>query len=109
MKQFKNKFGIISIGTKVRFQVENQDCWFGDLTGVLAYDEESKEYVIDTERSGRLEIDHYLSVYGNTIEPIKEKEPYYIEIDVWDATTGEYKGKAKYTLAELNAINNIAI
>lgn len=68
-RPYKNKYGKIAIGTPVSFEVENQSLWGGDLEGVLAFDESTNEYVIDTERSGRLRINHYLSVYGNTIKP----------------------------------------
>lgn len=71
MSGFRNKHGSIKLGTTVRFKVENQSCWSGDLTGILAFDEETNEYVIDTENSGRLKTSRYLSVYWNTIEPYR--------------------------------------
>ena len=67
---FRNKHGYIKLGTPVSFQVENQNMWMGDLQGVLAFDDETKEYVIDTENSGRLKTSGYLSVYWNTIRPL---------------------------------------
>lgn len=67
-KPFHNKYGYIKLGTPVRFEVENQDMWYGDLTGVLAY--EDGEYVIKTENSGTLATSGYLSVYWNTIQPL---------------------------------------
>lgn len=76
---FKNTYGTIEVGTRVRFEVENQDMWGGDLEGVLAYDETSKRYVIDTPRSGRLKLEGYLSVYWNTVRPI---QPY--EVSPWE-------------------------
>jgi hypothetical protein len=64
---FKNQYGKISIGTKVKFEVENQNMWGGDLEGILI--KHNGEFCIKTERSGILEIDKWLSVYGNTIQP----------------------------------------
>ena len=69
MKAFKNQYGVIKVGTPVRFEVENQSMWGGDLHGILAYNKATKEYVIDTEHSGRLKTSGYLSVYWNTIRP----------------------------------------
>ena len=67
---FHNKYGYIKLGTPVRFLVENQSMWYGDNQGILAYDEDEKEYVIDTKNSGRLATSGYLSVYWNTIQPL---------------------------------------
>jgi len=69
-KPFKNRHGFIKLGTPVVFGVENQSMWGGDLRGILAYDKDTEEYVIDTERSGRLKTSGYLSVYWNTITPL---------------------------------------
>ena len=69
-KPFRNKHGYIKLGTPVYFEVENQNMWMGDLQGVLGFDEKTKEYVIDTENSGRLKTSGYLSVYWNTIKPL---------------------------------------
>lgn len=69
-KPFRNRHGFVKLGTLVRFEVENQSMWGGDLRGILAYDRETKEYVIDTERSGKLKTSGYLSVYWNTIMPL---------------------------------------
>ena len=70
-KRFHNNFGYIKVGSPVRFEVENQSMWGGDLEGILAFDEKTGEYVIDTPRSGRLKTSGYLSVYWNTIRPIE--------------------------------------
>ena len=72
IKPFKNDYGIIKVGTLVSFEVENQNMWMGDLEGILAYDDEIKEYVIKTQRSGILKTSGYLSVYWNTIHPIEK-------------------------------------
>lgn len=68
-KPFRNKYGFIKLGAPVRFEVENQSMWGGDLRGHLAFDKNTNEYVIDTKRSGRLKTSGYLSVYWNTIQP----------------------------------------
>lgn len=66
---FKNRaHGKIKTGTAVKFQVENQTDWRGDLTGVLIHEE--GEFKIKTERSGTLTIGKRWDVYWNTIEPI---------------------------------------
>lgn len=67
--RFHNRYGYIKIGTPVWFQMENQSLWGGDNSGILAYNEKTREYVIDTENSGRLKTSGYLSVYWNTIIP----------------------------------------
>lgn len=67
---FHNKYGYIKLGTPVRFEVENQSMWYGDLHGVLAYDDGLQEYVVKTENSGTLKTSGYLSVYWNTIQPL---------------------------------------
>lgn len=66
--EFKNKHGLIPVGTRVKFNVENQDQWGGDLTGILILD--GNEFKIKTERSGCLTINKGYDVYFNTIEPL---------------------------------------
>jgi hypothetical protein len=67
---FRNQYGEIPIGTRVNFQMENANLWFGDTEGVLALDATSGKHVIDTENSGRIGIDGWLEAYGNTICPV---------------------------------------
>ncbi len=68
-KPFHNKYGYIKLGTPVYFTMENASMWGGDRWGILAFDEDTKEYVIDCERSGRIKTSGYLSAYWNTIRP----------------------------------------
>ncbi len=63
-----NMHGDIHVGEKVRFEVENQSDWRGALRGTLAHD--GKEFVIDTDISGRLTIDKGYDVYFNTVQPV---------------------------------------
>lgn len=72
IEPFENQFGEIPLGTFVEFRVENQSSWMGDRTGILGYDWETKEYIVLTENSGWLKIGGYLTVYINTIEPLKK-------------------------------------
>ena len=67
-KQFKNKNGIISVGDKVRFTVENQDIWGGDNEGIIDYLDD--EFVIKTKRSGIITIDKGYDAYYHTIEKL---------------------------------------
>ena len=65
---FHNRYGFIKLGTKVYFEVENQDQWYGDSFGILCY--QNGEYVIETERSGTIKTDGHYSAYWNTIRPV---------------------------------------
>lgn len=71
MKCFKNKFGKISSGTKVSFQMENDDLWSGDRSGILVY--ENSKWIIKTESSGVIEINEWLGAYSETIKPVTEE------------------------------------
>ncbi len=63
----KNQYGDIPVGAKVMFEVENQSCWAGELSGTLSHN--GDDFVIDTNRSGRLTINKGYDVYSNTIRP----------------------------------------
>jgi (p)ppGpp synthase/HD superfamily hydrolase len=65
---FKNRYGIIKVGTPVSFQVENQSDWVGDCEGTLVYQEDS--FKIKTQNSGVLTIDKGYDVYSGTIQPL---------------------------------------
>jgi len=67
-KEITNRNGIIKIGDKVRFKVENQDMWSGDLVGTL--DWQNGEFVIKTENSGIITIDKGYDAYFHTLEKI---------------------------------------
>ena len=64
----KNKNGVINVGEKVGFRVENQDMWAGDLAGILDFID--GEFVVRTKRSGILTINKGYDIYFNSIEKI---------------------------------------
>lgn len=65
-----NKYGEAKIGDTVYFRMENSDMWFGDVIGVLKYNDVLEELVIDTKNSGEIRIGQYLSAYYNSIRKI---------------------------------------
>ncbi len=65
---FQNRYGIIKVGTRVSFLVENQDSWGGDNNGILIY--EKNEFKIKTQNSGILTIDKGYDAYSGTIQPV---------------------------------------
>ena len=69
-KKIKNKNGIIKVGDKVMFNVENQNIWGGDITGILDFVD--GEFVIRTKRGGILTMNKGYDVYFNSIEKIDD-------------------------------------
>lgn len=63
----KNKKRIIP-GKKVKFMVENQDCWSGDRSGILIY--ENGEFMIQTKNTGKVTIGKGYDAYPGTVEEV---------------------------------------
>lgn len=62
---FTNKYGEISVGEQVWFDVENQNCNYWPKPGALRHD--GKVFYIETT-AGRLDINTWLGAYKNTIK-----------------------------------------
>ena len=72
MNFFENDKYKIPEGIKVHFKMENQSCWSGDNEGILNFID--GQWFVDTERSGRIGFDYYLSAYPNSVYPLKNEE-----------------------------------
>jgi len=68
--KMQNKHGLIEVGTKVVFDVENPSQWIGPNSGILAFD--GADFYIDTD-VGAVTINKGYDAYLNTIRPISDK------------------------------------